>query len=203
MRATAPPRFASWLLKATRGGNDDQDLVGDLYEEYQRRQSAAWFWRQTLDVLVVRLRPGASDYRVAGRALVTGTLALACCAVLVVLMIELGPRPEGPGSWLLVNLPWYLSLVFTGSVIVHMNRRNAMLALLLNVLHLALWIAPSPATLQMVLKALSDGAMSWSDLGGLALFYVVSPACLVVGGVLSMARTRAGTGTLLQSRQIR
>jgi preprotein translocase subunit SecY len=41
-----PPAFATWLLTRFAEGNDA--LVGDLFEEYHRGRSGAWYWRQVL-----------------------------------------------------------------------------------------------------------------------------------------------------------
>ena len=47
------PALATWLLKHAARGNDA--LVGDLFEEYRRRRSSVWYWRQVLTVVVVSL----------------------------------------------------------------------------------------------------------------------------------------------------
>jgi preprotein translocase subunit SecY len=53
MTRTVPPVVATWLLKRVARGNEA--LIGDLLEEYGRRGSAVWYWRQVLTtVLVVR-----------------------------------------------------------------------------------------------------------------------------------------------------
>jgi hypothetical protein len=51
MTPLEPPRLAVRLLH--RFGPADEALVGDLFEEFDRRRSAAWFWRQVLGALVV------------------------------------------------------------------------------------------------------------------------------------------------------
>ena len=53
MTEMRPPVLATWLLKHAARGNDA--LVGDLFEEYRRRRSGVWYWRQVLTVVVVRL----------------------------------------------------------------------------------------------------------------------------------------------------
>lgn len=45
-----PPRLALVLLEQVLDG--DAPLVGDLLEEFERRQSRRWFWLQTLGALV-------------------------------------------------------------------------------------------------------------------------------------------------------
>jgi len=51
MTANTPPRLATWLLTRVAGWNDA--LVGDLLEEYERRQSARWYWGQVLLAVLV------------------------------------------------------------------------------------------------------------------------------------------------------
>jgi hypothetical protein len=43
-----PPRFAEWLLAHFAPGPLTDALAGDLAEEFLRRQSRAWYWRQVL-----------------------------------------------------------------------------------------------------------------------------------------------------------
>jgi preprotein translocase subunit SecY len=53
MSEMRPPVLATWLLEHAARGNDG--LVGDLFEEYRRRRSSVWYWRQVLTVVVVSL----------------------------------------------------------------------------------------------------------------------------------------------------
>src|SRR5687768_11960930 len=48
MTTSRPPRFAVALLNAFAS---DDALVGDLVEEFERRRSRVWLWRQTLTVV--------------------------------------------------------------------------------------------------------------------------------------------------------
>jgi hypothetical protein len=41
-----PPRLAEWLLTHLAPGPMTEALAGDLAEEFTRRQSPAWYWRQ-------------------------------------------------------------------------------------------------------------------------------------------------------------
>lgn len=57
MKNLQPPWLAIALLQRFVPGNDP--LVGDLLEEFERRQSRAWFWRQVLlAILSGSARPG-------------------------------------------------------------------------------------------------------------------------------------------------
>ncbi len=51
MTPTDPPSVATWLLKHLARKNEA--LAGDLIEEYRRRRSTSWYWRQALTAIVV------------------------------------------------------------------------------------------------------------------------------------------------------
>lgn len=51
MTSVAPPRLAAWLLR--HAGPANEALAGDLLEEYGRRQSDRWYWRQVLVALAI------------------------------------------------------------------------------------------------------------------------------------------------------
>jgi preprotein translocase subunit SecY len=53
MTEMRPPFLATWLLKHAARGNDA--LIGDLFEEYRRRHSVVWYWRQVLTTVIVSL----------------------------------------------------------------------------------------------------------------------------------------------------
>src|ERR1700754_1097092 len=46
-----PPAIASWCL--VNLSDPDEGLLGDMFEEYQRRQSRRWYWRQVAIAIVV------------------------------------------------------------------------------------------------------------------------------------------------------
>ncbi len=51
MTSIAPPRIAAYLLK--RFLLHDEALVGDLFEEFGRRRSRRWLWRQVVAAVVI------------------------------------------------------------------------------------------------------------------------------------------------------
>jgi hypothetical protein len=58
MTSVPPPRVAVYLLH--RFLPDNEPLVGDLLEEFERRRSRAWFWKQAVSAIVLsRLRQPA------------------------------------------------------------------------------------------------------------------------------------------------
>jgi hypothetical protein len=61
MRTPRPPRLALALLD--RFVPEDDGLVGDLVEEFERRRSRVWFWRQTWSALVLAARRPSREVR--------------------------------------------------------------------------------------------------------------------------------------------
>jgi len=53
MTARVPPRIATWLLEYLGPGYRKESLVGDLFEEYQRDRTRAWYWRQAFVSIVI------------------------------------------------------------------------------------------------------------------------------------------------------
>jgi hypothetical protein len=75
-----PPACAIWLV-AHLGDRYRRDaLLGDLVEEYQRRRSKAWFWRQAAIVLLVGARSRLSRHLPTFRTLLTWWCFLALLA---------------------------------------------------------------------------------------------------------------------------
>jgi hypothetical protein len=72
----APPRLAAWLLQFC-GGYRFESVVGDLTEEYQRRQSPLWYWWQ-VGALVMRtlMRNLGTEGLSIGKAVAAGWLVL-------------------------------------------------------------------------------------------------------------------------------
>src|SRR5882724_2197601 len=51
--ARVPPRIATWLLERFGPGYRNDSLVGDLFEEYQRDRTRAWYWRQAIVAICI------------------------------------------------------------------------------------------------------------------------------------------------------
>lgn len=70
MRLRTPPKIATWLLTRLASGPQSTAMIGDLQEQYQRRQSAAWYWWQTIATIAIG---GVHDVRdhpvIVGRAM--------------------------------------------------------------------------------------------------------------------------------------
>jgi hypothetical protein len=59
MNIRKPPRLANWLLNRSGVARQNPPLTGDLLEEFRNGRSAAWYWRQTLVVILTGLARNA------------------------------------------------------------------------------------------------------------------------------------------------
>jgi hypothetical protein len=61
MKSSQPPSLATWLLKHFVPGGKNEPLEGDLLEDFRRRDSVAWYWRQVFMAILAgchkELRP--------------------------------------------------------------------------------------------------------------------------------------------------
>lgn len=71
------PRIATWMLKHFGSGPDNDTLLGDLAEQYQRNGNAMWYWRQALKAIPVSLLKEVRAHKwIAASALLTGWVVL-------------------------------------------------------------------------------------------------------------------------------
>jgi len=77
MSFRTPPRVATWLLKRFGPGYRRDSLLGDLFEEYQRGRSRAWYWRQTGAALLPQVALGMALRVLIEIAVIFGGIALA------------------------------------------------------------------------------------------------------------------------------
>ena len=102
---TSPPRIATFVLN--RLGPQNDVLVGDLAEEYSRRQSKWWYWRQVLIAVALHLATDVRGHRlIALRGIVTGVL------LLLALEWIIAPIGAGFNRWLL-RFPFGLVMMTT------------------------------------------------------------------------------------------
>jgi hypothetical protein len=52
MTQSKPPVLATWMLDHLMWGGRNEALAGDLLEEFQRRLSADWYWRQVAGAIL-------------------------------------------------------------------------------------------------------------------------------------------------------
>jgi hypothetical protein len=90
-----PPVVATWLVLRLATHRSNEALVGDLTEEFQRRPSRSWYWRQ---VVVAVLVSWWSDVR-AHKRLTLRALALGWALLWLSLSYLVDPLTN-PGQWL-------------------------------------------------------------------------------------------------------
>ena len=65
MKPTKPPALATWMLEHLLLGGRNDALAGDILEEFQRRRSVAWYWRQVLFAIFVSISEALRVHRLA------------------------------------------------------------------------------------------------------------------------------------------
>jgi hypothetical protein len=86
MSIRKPPRLANWLLGRSGFAHQNPPLAGDLLEEFSNGRSGAWYWRQTLVVIVTGLVRSA---RHRDRALAGAVIAWAVDATITFSLLQL------------------------------------------------------------------------------------------------------------------
>jgi len=73
MTPKQPPRIATWMLRHFGCGSDIDAVLGDLAEQYLKKDSAMWYWRQAMKAIPISLlREVRANKGIAARALFTG-----------------------------------------------------------------------------------------------------------------------------------
>lgn len=49
------PRAATWFLNRFGSNTEDDSVMGDLFEQYQRGRGSIWYWRQVLSIVYIGL----------------------------------------------------------------------------------------------------------------------------------------------------
>jgi hypothetical protein len=122
-----PPTMATWMLKHLVLGHRNEALEGDLLEEFQRRRSASWYWRQVLGAIL-----GFSNVLRAGwvtvwavvfaGAWVYGLCVLTCFIHHSPLQIPSGNWiPRGNPIWIPVGIVFYLAMPLSVYLVVARN----------------------------------------------------------------------------------
>jgi hypothetical protein len=111
-----PPTLATWMLKHLVLGDRNEALEGDLLEEFQRRRSASWYWRQVIGAILDH-----SNVMRAGWVTVCAVLFAAvwvCGLCLIVSIKAHSPLqmasanwiPYGKSDWIAVGIVFYLGV---------------------------------------------------------------------------------------------
>jgi hypothetical protein len=93
MTTNAPPRVASWLLRAFYTGPSVDAVVGDLAERYATKQSSRWYWRQAVSTVAVSILADVWSHKLlAVRAVFCGVVA---ASVLRYVLFGVAASPMG------------------------------------------------------------------------------------------------------------
>jgi hypothetical protein len=107
-----PPALASWILERLGYTHENPALAGDLLEEFQSGRSPAWYWRQTLTVIV--RAPGRNNFAwLSAKALLAGYVAQVA-VVYCLWRFHTLPQVHGAVGWILASLlsalAWILAI---------------------------------------------------------------------------------------------
>jgi hypothetical protein len=79
------------MLKHFGSGSDNDALLGDLDEQYAEKNSALWYWRQTLGAIVVSFFKEIWGHKwIAGRGLLTGWAVWMIFLTMIPLHVPMG-----------------------------------------------------------------------------------------------------------------
>ena len=113
------PAAATWMLRHLVLGNRNEALEGDLLEEFQRRHSASWYWRQVLAAILDFSNVLRAGWATALAVVFAGvwvyglslTVALRAHSSLQMVTGNWIPyRPLQEPGWLAVGILFYLAL---------------------------------------------------------------------------------------------
>jgi hypothetical protein len=199
LKLSRPPVLATWLFEhLTRRGHHEA-LAGDLLEEYSRRRSDTWYWRQVLAAI-------AADFSTELRShWVSVVFALVVCGTIPSKQLSLNARFQ---SFLFsgIQLSWPVSFLVGIAIISAFQSAILLAALSVYVVgtksfHLrSFLIALYPALLVL---ALGNTAVTISQVlpwPRLFFYYVIWRLPLFFSLVLSMRVVRANAGRAGASR---
>jgi hypothetical protein len=182
MRRSKPPVLATWLLDHIGFGTTTDAIAGDLLEEFHRRRSAAWYWRQVLAAIVFGYISDVRHHRVmAIRAIFItwadnyGVLTLGRKVLIELFRHRLLAYHPLLAAWALC----FLGGIASGLImaLLHRGHRNAML-----LTGAAVLLAWAPAAIVF----LRTGSLQhpWPQIAGATIvYYLVALTGFAIGGL--------------------
>jgi hypothetical protein len=178
MKPSKPPTLATWLLEHICSNTNADALAGDLLEEYNRRRSAAWYWRQVLIGIVTSCASEVRHHRLLATQAIVITWAAGYGALLL-------------GRWLVVEFfmhgvlqpalaLWVICLLgalVSGLIVALLNRRHRNAVLLTSAATLLGW-----GLLESIL--LNKGGSLQQNLVFAIIYYLVAVPGFTIGGFL-------------------
>jgi hypothetical protein len=114
MKSSEPPALATWLLEHIRFSSTHDALAGDLHEDFRRRRSVAWYWRQVLAAILVSFGNEVRTHRVL--AIRTSLIGLAISSGTTVLGHFVFVALHQSGVSLPRIVPWFLTSFVSGVI---------------------------------------------------------------------------------------
>lgn len=178
MKPSKPPTLATWLLEHICSNTNADALAGDLLEEYSRRRSAAWYWRQVLIGIVSSCYSQVRHHRLlATQAIVitwmAGYGALLLGRWLVVEFFMHGVPQPALALWVIC----LLGALVSGLIVALLNRRYRNAVLLTCAATLLGW-----GLLESML--LNKGGSLQQHLIFVIIYYLVALPGFTIGGFL-------------------
>lgn len=151
MNVTHAPRLATWILRRFGPKYCRGSMLGDLLEEYARRQSALWYWQEALTAVAIGMSGALSRN---GLPLLRGLLGswavlITCLWSADSIAVHWLYQPSAPEGVVQAALRWtaWLALLHlahgaSGCVLAQVPRRYRMLAIAALLLSLLDWKLP-------------------------------------------------------------
>lgn len=153
MTLEQPPAIASWCL--VHLSDPDEGLLGDLFEEYQRRQSPGWYWRQVAIAIVAGFARNVWNHRLeTTQAALTVVAALGVGARAVIEpLLQLSGALFGrgwslpPASWTdpfmwMAAVLWFVAAVAVGMMLARLHPARRATMTFASITFLAVWNLP-------------------------------------------------------------
>lgn len=187
-----PPAVASWCL--VHLSDPDEGLLGDMFEEYQRRQSPRWYWRQVAIAIVVGFTRNAWKHKLETMQAVFTVLAAlgvtARVAIEPVMFLSGVVFGRGwslpPGSWTNVfmwvaSALWFLAAAGIGVLVARLHPARRATMTLASVLFLAAWDLPE--WYRMAANAITLGPRFVPYLVNSIIYFLIVSAGLFLGSL--------------------
>ncbi len=144
MKACKPPALATWLLENLGSDPRNEQIVGDLMEQYADGRTRAWYWRQvTAAILASLFEQIASHKLLALRALLVGWLAWYFLKEASVMALRAAVMPWSIRLPVLASLFWWtvalINCFITGWIVGRFCRASRVAVLLLFSFTVFLW----------------------------------------------------------------
>ncbi|HUK35295.1 MAG TPA: hypothetical protein VLV86_15370 [Vicinamibacterales bacterium] len=193
MTSAHPPVVASWLLECFC---PDPGLAGDLIEEYGRRQSPRWYWKQAVTAVAAYSRSQIVEHKwLALRAIITGYVIWYVFNVTLLKGYVLPwMAPDTTFEWAAYMLLMYVLWVANGWVIAKLHRPYSTGMVFAYMLWAIVYSVPIVFTraLDVVQGTSSGSVVAWEIVSRVAtLLMVLAGGTLAAYRELKQSRTGA------------